>query len=42
MCYYWAKQYELTIRLWVDGKNGTPFQVRNPTVHKNFARFRGG
>lgn len=42
MCYYWAKQYELTIRLWVDSKNGTPFQVRNPTVHKNFARFRGG
>lgn len=41
-CYYWAKQYELTIGLWVDSKNGTPFQARNPTVHKDFVRFRGG
>lgn len=40
--YYWTKQYELTIRLWVGSKNGTPFQVRSPTVHRNFARFREG
>lgn len=40
-CYYWAKGYGLTTGLWIDSKNGAAFQLRNPTVHENFARFRG-